>query len=206
MTQKSTDRLLDVCEGNLIYWKRNARLASECSWRAGCYFIESGQRDRRLGSANGPATVSGSDQSRHGSDVRVQLVPGEIRIAQAESIRLASVLRSPEPPAGRLHPLHAYIAMQRGIGTGIADLCAIANFEIEDGPMMGSIDLQIAADLLPDHTYKVAGEVVSLVRKTGSTLGDFDLLTYSERLIDESGQVVATATNTFVLPRPVGPS
>lgn len=134
------------------------------------------------------------------ADVRgLPLAAGRITIPDSERSELAAVLGS-DPPSRGLHPLHAYIAMQRGIGVSIAELCALADFRMEDGPMMGSLSLEILGDLDSDCEYRVEGEVVDLVRKEGRRF-PFDLLTYRERLIDAGGAVVAQATNTFVLPR-----
>jgi hypothetical protein len=129
------------------------------------------------------------------------LQPGTVVIPDEERQTLAAILGGPVPEGGSLHPLHAYVAMQRGIGASIEDLCRAADFELEDGPMMGSIDLQIDEPLSPDTEYAVAGELVDLVRKQGRAIGVFDLLTYRERLVDASGRTVASVTNTFVLPR-----
>ena len=128
------------------------------------------------------------------------LRPGSIVIPAGERSVLASVLNGPVPLSG-LHPLHAYIAMQRGIGESIADLCGHADYSIDDGPMMGSLSLELTEELLPDIPYRIEGEIVDLVRKEGRRF-PFDLLTYRERMIDPKGREVATATNTFVLPRP----
>jgi len=133
--------------------------------------------------------------------VGAPLVPGSIVIPLAERDELASVLGRPAP-AGEteLHPLHAYIAMQRGIGSSIADLCAFADFDIDDGPLMGSLQVDIHQPLHAEVEYRVEGEVVDLVRKSGKRM-TFDLFTYRERLIAPDGTDTATATNSFVLPR-----
>ena len=135
--------------------------------------------------------------------VGAPLKPGSIVIALTEREELASVLGRPaDAGTTELHPLHAYIAMQRGIGSSIEDLCAFADFDIDDGPLMGTLDLELHAPLHGDVEYRVEGEVVDLVRKAGKRM-TFDLFTYRERLIDDHEVAVATATNSFVLPRKV---
>lgn len=129
------------------------------------------------------------------------LTPGTITIPKQERDELAEVLGDPPPEPGTLHPLHAFIAAQRGIGASIADLCAYADFPLEDGPMMGTLELELREPMRPDVTYRVEGEVVDLVRKQGRTHGTFDLLTYRERLLDPEDRVVAEITNSFVLVR-----
>lgn len=127
------------------------------------------------------------------------LAPGSIVIPDSERAELAAVLGT-SPPADGLHPLHAYIAMQRGIGVSIEQLCALADFDIQDGPMMGSLSLEILGDLDAGYEYRVEGEIVDLEHREGRRF-PFDLLTFCERLIDAEGAVVARTTNTFVLPR-----
>jgi hypothetical protein len=130
------------------------------------------------------------------------LTSGTIRIGLAENSSLESILGgSPSTEGGELHPLFGYIAPQRGIGTSIAALCELADFAIDDGPMLGTMELEFTGVLRPDTDYRVDGEVVDLMRKSSRRLGAFDLLTYQERLSDGSGRVVVTATTSFVLPR-----
>jgi hypothetical protein len=128
------------------------------------------------------------------------LVPGSITITEDENAMLADVLGSPVTAPGTLHPMFAYIAPQRGIGTSVKGLCDLAEFDIDDGPMMGSIDIQIPGDLKPGVEYRIEGEIVSIVRKHGRNF-DFDLMTFVERMVDPAGELVSSTTNTFVLPR-----
>ncbi len=128
------------------------------------------------------------------------LPPGSITIPAAESADLAQVLGSAAPDGGRLHPLYGYIAAQRGIGISIPDLCRLAEFDIDDGPMLGSLSIELRGDLHADTEYAVDGEVLSIVRKHGRT-GTFDLMTFQERLTSPGGEVVTVAEVSFVLPR-----
>lgn len=127
------------------------------------------------------------------------LPAGTFAITEADQAELLSVIGGEAPPDGEAHPLWAYVAPQRGIGIGIAELCALADYDVDDGPMLGSVHLECHAPLRIDVRYDVEGEVISLVRKAGRS-GIFDLLTYRERLVGPAGPV-AQATNTFVLPR-----
>jgi hypothetical protein len=126
---------------------------------------------------------------------------GEFTITAEENRRMAEILGARPPDDGGAHPIYAYIATQRGIGTGVEELCALADFDMADGPMLGSTELEYAGVIRVDTPYRVEGEVVGLVRKEGRTLGVFDILTYRERLLTPDGQLVARATNTFILPR-----
>jgi hypothetical protein len=96
--------------------------------------------------------------------------------------------------------LWAFIATQRGVGVSVAELCAIADFDVADGPMMGGWKVHYKDQLKIGVKYRVTGEVTDLVRKNGRS-GTFDLMTFVERLIDEADVEVVTTTTTFVLPR-----
>jgi hypothetical protein len=128
-----------------------------------------------------------------------QLPAGSFTITPEEQERLVAALG--RGVAGDPHPIWAYIATQRGIGIGVAELCALADFDVNDGPMLGSVELVYSAPLELGVEYTVTGEVVGLERKHGRKAGTFDVLTFRERLLAPGGAEVASATNTFILPR-----
>ena len=123
---------------------------------------------------------------------------GSVTVTASDAARLEDVLGSPRPSAG-LHPLFAFIAAQRGIGVSVAELCEIAEFDVEDGPLLGSLDIEWSRPLHANAEYAVEGEINSLVRKHGRS-GVFDVLTFQERLVDTAG-VAATVDAIFILPR-----
>jgi acyl dehydratase len=128
------------------------------------------------------------------------LPSGTFTITPEENRRLAGVLGA-EPDDATAHPLWAYVATQRGIGVSVADLCALADFDVADGPMLGSVDMELHAPVRLGVEYRVTGEVLDIVRKEGRKTGPFDVMTYRERLLDAGGAEVVTTTNTFILPR-----
>ena len=99
------------------------------------------------------------------------------------------------------HLVWAYIATQRGIGISVADLCALADFAVEDGPMLGSVEMTYSRPLELGVEYRVTGEVIGIERKHGRKAGVFDVMTFRERLLAPDGAEVASTTNTFILPR-----
>jgi hypothetical protein len=127
------------------------------------------------------------------------LPEGVFVITAEEDAELRDVIGSARAAAGLAHPLWAYIATQRGIGISVADLCRLADFDVADGPMLGSTELEYLGTLRSGVAYRVAGEVLDVVRKHGRS-GTFDVMRYRERLIDRA-ETVATATSTFILPR-----
>jgi len=103
---------------------------------------------------------------------------------------------------GAAHPIYYYIATQVAMGKTVAGLCATCEFDVEDGPMMGSSGVKFAAPLKVGQPYKVSGEILSLVRKRSRKLGVMDVLTYRLRLHEAaSGAAMLETENVWVLPR-----
>lgn len=127
------------------------------------------------------------------------LPEGTFTVSAAEDRELREVIDAAASPGKEAHPLWAYIATQRGIGISVADLCALADFDITDGPMLGSTELEYGAPIMIGATYRVTGEVVGVERKHGRS-GTFDVMRYRECLLD-GDMLVAAATSTFILPR-----
>jgi hypothetical protein len=128
-----------------------------------------------------------------------ELPEGTFTITAEDDARVRDVVGGP-PADGTAHPLWAYIAPQRGIGISVADICALANFDVNDGPMLGSSDLEFHAPIELDEPYRVTGKVLSIARKSGS-IGTFDLMTFREDLLAGDGTLVAVSTSTYILPR-----
>jgi hypothetical protein len=127
------------------------------------------------------------------------LPEGTFTITPQEQARLIDALGG--GAADGAHPVWAYIATQRGIGISVADLCALADFDVNDGPMLGSVELTYAGRIEIGVPYRVTGEVVGVERKVGRKAGTFDVMTFREHLLDPDGVEVASSTNTFILPR-----
>jgi hypothetical protein len=127
------------------------------------------------------------------------LPAGTFTISALEDDQLREVLHAGPSQSGVAHELWAYIATQRGIGISVADLCSIAQFDIADGPMLGSTELEYSSAMRIGTRYRVEGEVLGVERKHGRS-GTFDVMRYRERLLS-GDDLVASATSTFILPR-----
>lgn len=108
-----------------------------------------------------------------------------------------------EPAAdGSAHPIYYYIATQLAMGKTVAGVCATCDFDVEDGPMMGSSGVRFSGQLKVGEDYKVTGEILSLIRKKSRKLGVMDVLTYCLRLHPAAGGAAVLETdNVWVLPR-----
>ena len=93
-----------------------------------------------------------------------------------------------EPAAdGSAHPIYYYIATQVAMGKTVAGVCETCEFDVDDGPMMGSSGVKFSGQLMVGESYKVTGEILSLVRKKSRKLGVMDVLTYRLRLHPAAG-------------------
>jgi hypothetical protein len=108
-----------------------------------------------------------------------------------------------EPAAdGSAHPIYYYIATQVAMGKTVAGLCETCDFDVDDGPMMGSSGVRFAAPLMVGESYTVSGEILGLVRKQSRKLGVMDVLTYRLRLHPATGgDPLLETDNVWVLPR-----
>ena len=103
---------------------------------------------------------------------------------------------------GGAHPIYYYIATQVAMGKTVAGVCATCNFDVEDGPMMGSSGVRFSGQLKVGEDYTVTGEILSLIRKKSRKLGVMDVLTYRLRLHPAAGGAAVLETdNVWVLPR-----
>jgi hypothetical protein len=102
---------------------------------------------------------------------------------------------------GSAHPIYYYIATQVAMGKTVAGVCETCDFDIADGPMMGSSGVVFSGTLKVDTPYTVRGEITGLVRKRSRKLGVMDVLDYRLRLIDPAGAQVLETANVWVLPR-----
>ncbi len=103
---------------------------------------------------------------------------------------------------GSAHPIYYYVATQVAMGKTVAGVCETCEFDVDDGPMMGSSGVRFAEALMVGESYKVSGEILSLVRKLSRKLGVMDVLTYRLRLHPAAGgDAVLETDNVWVLPR-----
>ncbi|WP_371433349.1 hypothetical protein [Novosphingobium sp.] len=103
---------------------------------------------------------------------------------------------------GTAHPIWYYVATQVAMGKTVAGVCETCEFDVDDGPMMGSSGVRFSAPIMVDRPYRVSGEILSLVRKKSRKLGVMDVLTYRLRLHPaEGGDAILETDNVWVLPR-----
>lgn len=123
-------------------------------------------------------------------------------VSAEENDRLCRSIGVSAATDGTAHPIWYYVATQVGMGKTVAGVCEACEFDVEDGPMMGSSGVRFASPILVGKPYTVSGEILSLVRKRSRKLGVMDVLTYRLRLHPaEGGDAILETDNVWVLPR-----
>lgn len=126
---------------------------------------------------------------------------GRYRITAAENRRVCEAVGAKELSGGRAHPIFFYIAGQVAQGISVADLLALCEFDVDDGPLMTSTRVRFERSLMTEQDYGVTGEILGLVRKPSRAFGQADTLEYALTLSLPSGERVVRAVNTWILPR-----
>lgn len=134
--------------------------------------------------------------------LRGHLLPaGSFTVSADDNSAVCSALGTEPEPGGEAHPIYAYVATQRGIGAEIGEIFALAEFDVDEGPMLGSTGIVFHSPLFIETEYRVEGEVVDVVRKEGARTGPFDLMRVCERLRAPDRTPAVVVTNSFILPR-----
>ena len=100
----------------------------------------------------------------------------------------------PEP-----HPIAAFVLANRGIS--LADLFRLFGSDINDGPLLAESSIELHRPLAEDADYEVRGEIESVERRRSRRIGPFDRITCRFDLF-QAGDLAATVTNVFAVPRP----
>jgi hypothetical protein len=123
-------------------------------------------------------------------------------VSAEENARLCRSVGVAPAADGTAHPVWYYVATQVAMGKTVAGVCQTCDFDVEDGPMMGSSGVRFSGPIIVGQPYKVGGEILSLVRKKSRKLGVMDVLTYRLRLHPtDGGDAILETDNVWVLPR-----
>ena len=132
-----------------------------------------------------------------------RLPGGTYRITPDENRDFCASVGATPDPSGLAHPLFYYIASQCAMGLSVAQLLALCDFDVNDGPMMTTSNASLVRPLVVGTEYRIEGEIVSLIRKPSRTFGMADSLVFRLTLSDSAGEVAA-ATSSWLLPRGAG--
>jgi acyl dehydratase len=118
-----------------------------------------------------------------------QLPGGAYTIPAGEEPRLDAII------GGDAGPLWAFLAATGGLGVSIAELFALVDCNMADGPMLGEWEVEFARPLEAGREYRVTATILGVDRKEGRS-GTFDLM----RVRAEVGDAAA-CTIAYVVPR-----
>jgi hypothetical protein len=138
-----------------------------------------------------------------------RLPGGEFVIAESDVPTVANLVGSPTGAAtqafasgsGAAHPVFASIASLRTLGMSIAEMCALCDFDLADGPLLGECDIEFDAPMRAGVRYVATGAIESYERVASRRLGTLDRLRFVVELADAEGAPVARVSYLWLLPR-----
>ena len=133
-----------------------------------------------------------------------ELPVGSYRVTGYEAWLTADVMLAPPPTDGRLNPMHVFLASLQGVGYSIQDLFDMVECRLEDGPMIGAMDLRQDRTMRVDEELVVRSRILDIERKHGRS-GVFDRMTIEITVEDQAGAPVGRIENIFIYPRPEAP-
>ncbi|MFW0783496.1 hypothetical protein AAFP35_03170 [Gordonia sp. CPCC 206044] len=125
---------------------------------------------------------------------------GEVRLDRWW-VHLALDSIGAEPDDGPGHPALVFLIATGAMGWSWTELFEVFDAKEEDGPMAGETATTVRTPLRIGSTYRVSGEIVSARRKTGRSVGVFDIVEYRLELIGDDDMVHASTTNSIIFPR-----
>lgn len=128
-----------------------------------------------------------------------QLPPGSARLEPYQNWLLHDAFYA--EPRSEPHPVAAFVLANRGIGISLKDLFALFGSDINDGPLLAESAIELHRPLAEDADYEVRGTVESVESRRSRRIGPFDRITCRFDLF-EAGDLAATVTNVFAVPRP----
>jgi hypothetical protein len=117
-----------------------------------------------------------------------------------EDARFCAIVGDAPAGDGTAHPLWGYLLSRRAIAMSLEDLLALADFRVEDGPLLASFDLTLDGPLHVGATYDTEIAITAAERKRGRS-GTFDLLTLTHAYRDEAGAPAGRYDQQYALPR-----
>ncbi len=147
-----------------------------------------------------PAAAAPSIDDLRAKLVGYDLPGGGARFEPHEAWIGNDAMRAPHLPDNRLGPGWLLPLALRGVGITIAELLALAESSVDDGVVFGELTLGQALPVYSGIDYSVTGKITDIRRRSGATLGIFDILQFEMR-VTSAEPVCATVGCSFILPR-----
>lgn len=125
---------------------------------------------------------------------------GSFTIPAHEAWLSADALHAPPLPDGVAHPMYFFYVGIVGMGLSLDELFELMGSSAAEGPMFGELEIQQDEVLKVGGTYRVDGEILAVVRKSGGS-GTFDIMTFRLDLVSEDDRAVGHTLNSFIFPR-----
>jgi hypothetical protein len=126
-----------------------------------------------------------------------RLPGGYFTVEQHQAEAVARLVRAPHPA----HPILSSVGSLKSLGVSIGALCALCEFELADGPLLGEFSVRFLSQLQPGLRYGISATIDSIERTHSRTLGVLDRLHFTVRFDDPSNARVAEARYLWLLPR-----
>jgi hypothetical protein len=127
-----------------------------------------------------------------------RLPGGHYRISAAESSQLARLCGV---EASRPHPVFSSVVTLKALGVTIEQLCALCEFRLEDGPMLGEFTTRFFLPLEQDVRYTTNATIESIDRTHSARAGVLDRLRFAVHICLPNGTVAVEVHYLWLLPR-----
>jgi hypothetical protein len=127
-----------------------------------------------------------------------RLPGGEYLIGDTESRQVARLSghEAPQP-----HPVFSSVVTLKALGVTIEQLCALCEFRLEDGPMLGEFTTRFLMPLEQDVRYTTEATIESIDRTYSARAGVLDRLRFAVRICLPNGSVAVEVRYLWLLPR-----
>jgi len=127
---------------------------------------------------------------------------GTYRIESWENFLVHDVMLVSPGKDGLAHPLYFFHIPVSGLGVTIQDIFDLCRAESPGAVRAGEYVWDIRHPLREGNTYRVAGKITAVERKSGRRSGLMDLVTFDTDIFEiDTDTLVATVSNTWIFLR-----
>lgn len=123
-----------------------------------------------------------------------QFPGGTFTIHHWENVLLCDAMACDPLPDGLAHPSYLFHAPLAGLGVSYGDIFELCYAESEEAIRAGEFVWDVREPLRVGHTYRMAGEILSVVRKRGRRAGLMDIVTFRIDAHESTDDSLVTST------------
>lgn len=129
-------------------------------------------------------------------------LPGDsFTVEPYEDWLLRDVLLAQKGETGELHPMWAFVALQRSIGITLDELFDLCRASPDLPPLLGETRIEILAPMAAGQCYSVAADIADVRHKASRRTGSMDVVEVRAEARDTHGILVARLVNAYIFPR-----